>query len=176
MADAFWVHGNAAQLQLPSDLKSPAVTNGGFTVKVSPAKSGWIHMPLPTPTVVDDIRAELTAIHLNFSIDNPNAYIQQVVVYDGGASVATLPDAPYGGESALTLGLPAAHSVKSGIGLSIEYEFLWDTKEFGKPPTNEFATLTIHSAGADYKYVDLSGLTPKSTGPTIPSGTKAQQS
>jgi hypothetical protein len=151
MADAFWVHGNAAQVQLPTDLVKFAVTGPGFTVSAAASKFGWIHIPLPTPTVIDDVRAVLTAFHLDAVFDNPNASIDQLVVYDGNTQVYSSTN-PYGdGALVLTVTLPTPHSVSSGIGLSIHFGFLWGVKGT-TPPADDFVSITIRAAGADYTY------------------------
>ncbi|HEY5231611.1 MAG TPA: DUF6623 family protein [Galbitalea sp.] len=151
MADAFWVHGNAAQVQLPTDLVNIAVTGPGLTASAAASKFGWIHIPLPTPTVIDDVRAVITAFHLDAVFSNPNASIDQLVLYDGQTQVYSSTNSYGDGSLVLTVNLPTPHSVSSGIGLSIHFGFLWGVKGT-TPPADDFVSITIRAAGADYTY------------------------
>jgi hypothetical protein len=111
---ASWVHGNAAFLefphtnQFPRDLvtapRGQAPASGpafsdvigwrrawGAFFHIPPNDVNFIHIPIPTPVLVEDLRASLARAMVLFRADPVDCFLIRVEVFDGQNSIALFP-------------------------------------------------------------------------------------
>ena len=162
---ASWVPGYAAvaewmgnpQLQFPQDhhvsppQSDPVVpfsdVNGwrrawGAFFRIGPNVENWIHIPIPTPVIVEDKRATLGRVMALFRIDG--GALQHVLVLDGPNLILDRPGLDISGDH--SGGLDSSNSfdvnhdgIAWGVGFSLNF------RAFGAP-----ADLYIASAGGDF--------------------------
>jgi hypothetical protein len=152
MTDEVWIHGNAAQIEVPNNLTNASPTQAGFVVTAAGESAGRIHLPFPTPTVKDGIRARVTAIH--FVAADVFGFVSGFELYDGTTLVASFPtpqDKP-SFKFDLTLTLPSPHPVKEALNFAVFYQWNGELDKYGKPIAADSSSLTIYAAGAEYDY------------------------
>lgn len=148
---ASWVHGNALTVESPGNLARVGHFGWGADMAIQPGKGSWFHIPLPTPVIVGDVRAQLLRVFLMFSSDPGAGEIRNVHVYDGSSKPQEFNDLHLEGDhrggldGANTFNLSNPHTVAWGIGVTFFYQAAigFDTQI---PP----ARLILASAGADY--------------------------
>jgi hypothetical protein len=141
MSTTLWVHGNAAQVQYPTELTDIAYTGHGLTATIAAHKSGWIHIPIPSPEIESVPR--LTEVIGNFSISD--GHMDELSIYDGGNRIHH--ESGLDGDSYLHIQLTSPHDVSEGIGLSLHFEY------GGDPSIDNLAqTITITSAAGVYDF------------------------
>jgi hypothetical protein len=154
---ASWVSGNVAQVEVPGASRLLVVdatphsnvvgrrVGSGITFRSRAGQSNWFHFAIPTPVIVNDVRARLERVFVMYWID-AGARLNAVHVWDGPNPIQA-----YSG-----LGYTGAHfndidtqnnwaggggEVRFGIGISVLVE--------AQPGTD--ARLYFASAGADFR-------------------------
>ena len=118
-------------------------------MQVAPGKVSWFHAALPTPVIIDGVRAKLTRVFLMFEAEQGS--IRDVHVYDGSSKVQEFSGLNLSGEHRISLdgvntfNLTAPHTVRFGIGVS--FLFIADIGFDSQIPPSR---LILGSAGADY--------------------------
>lgn len=92
---ASWVHGTAVVMESPGDLGSYVFEfvhfGWGTQIKVRPGHSGWYHIAIPTPVILDNRRMKLHRVFLQWRQISgyPNCgYIEDAHLWDGQTRVA----------------------------------------------------------------------------------------
>lgn len=65
---ASWVHGNALNVESPENVGSYQHVFNGTNVIVTPGKSSWFHIVVPSPVVIGDVRAQLQRVFILFDV------------------------------------------------------------------------------------------------------------
>ena len=144
---ASWVHGNALTVETPANFVSIKPMGWGTDLEFRPDRYSWLHIPIPTPVIVKDVRATVQTFFLLHN--SSNAFLREVHIFDGQNRIhaenlrtgsawqqhAAELD-PYN-----TFTLPQPHSVRWGMGISF---LVYGSTPPGKP------TFTVVSAGADF--------------------------
>jgi hypothetical protein len=141
MSTTLWVHGNAAQVQHPTELTDIAYMGHGLTATIADHKSGWIHIPIPSPAIESVPR--LTQVIGNFFITD--GHMDELSIYDGGNRIHH--ESGLDGDSYLHINLASPHDVSEGIGLSLHFEYSGDPSIDNLPQT-----ITITSAAGVYDF------------------------
>ena len=82
-----WAHGSSMQLEYPNRVTSVRHTGTFARVEGSPGQNTWVHLPVPTPTVVNGSSVRVSAVLLSFRA-RANARVHEIIVYDGDRRVA----------------------------------------------------------------------------------------
>ena len=82
-----WAHGSSMQLEYPNRVTSVRHTGPFARVEGSPGQNTWVHLPVPTPTVVNGNSVRIGAVLVSFRA-RANAKVHEIIVYDGDRRVA----------------------------------------------------------------------------------------
>ncbi len=139
-----WAHGSSMQLEYPNRVTSVRHTGPFARIEGSAGQNTWVHLPVPTPTVINSSSVRVDAVLASFRA-RANARVHEVIVYDGDRRIAEhmdmdlrgdhldarfeVPDTPEAGKGiSVTLGLSfddSAPDVRSMqievIGVGIEF-------------------------------------------------------
>jgi len=149
-----WVHGNALVPESSENIIDFSHFGWGTDVTMKPGKGTWFHVPLPTPAIIDGLRAKVTRVFLLYETDSVT--IRQVHIYDGPWILEEQNSLQlFKGDfrksivPANTYTLKEPRTVRSGIGISF---FVLADASFGlsggseAPPTQ----FSIAAAGAEF--------------------------
>jgi hypothetical protein len=151
--NASWVHGNALTVESPENLSRVGHFGWGADLAIQPGKSSWFHLPLPTPVITSDARANLVRVFVMFKSDTGAGSIRNVHVYDGSSKVQEFNGLNLSGEHRTgvdgqnAFNLSAPHRVAWGIGVSFFFQAATGI-DSPIPP----ARLIISAAGGDYTF------------------------
>ena len=131
-----WVHGSSMQIEYPNRVTSVRHTGPFVRIEGSVGQNTWVHLPIPTPTVVDGASMRVGAALVSFRTRD-NATVHEVIVYDGEKRIAEhtdlnlqndqlgarfdVPDTPLAGQGInITLGVSFADNAPDARSLQIE--------------------------------------------------------
>jgi len=146
---ASWIHGNAVTVESPENFTRVGHYGWGGDMQFVPGKSSWLHIPLPTPVIVDDVRTTVQRLFVTFMADS--CQIRQLHVYDGSSKVQEFDNLDNTGEHRTgldamnTFDLAQPHQVLWGMGLTffVVADIGFDTQISPR--------LIISSAGGDFR-------------------------
>ena len=149
---ASWVHGNALTVQSPQFLSAQEVGHGGWGADYSviPGKATWMHIPVPTPVIVADVRTKFQKFFLLYEVLD-GGHIEQVHIYDGSFKIQEFNNLGRSGahrpqlDGANTFNLSAPHTVIFGIGITLL--FIADIGFDSQIPPSR---LILATAGVDF--------------------------
>jgi hypothetical protein len=141
VSTTLWVHGNAAQVQHPTELTDIVYMGHGLSATIKAHTSGWIHIPIPSPAI--ELVPRLVEVIGNFSISD--GHMDELSIYDGGNRIHH--ESGLDGNSFLRIHLAAPHDVSEGIGLSLHFEYGGDPSIDNLPQT-----IAITSAAGVYDF------------------------
>jgi hypothetical protein len=121
---ASWTHGTGLTVESPENLTRISYRGSGAYVFLKPGTSSWFHISIPTPVIVNTVRAHLERVFLLF--DAQGGSITNVHVYDGSSKVQQfdglhLQGNHLGLDAEDTFKLSAQHTVLFGIGISFVF-------------------------------------------------------
>ena len=156
MTTTLLVHGNAAQVQQPTEFASVQYTGPGLQVVLKAGQTGWVHIPLPSP----DVDGVLRLVSVWYNVQTDDAHIDELDIYDGSTRVYH-ENKSVTGEQSFGVTLSSAHDVEYGISLSLRITYPGDSSISNIPQT-----VVVNSASAeyDYKIVATQGANPPATG------------
>jgi hypothetical protein len=151
-----WTHGNSLRVETPESLESVFHVGWGTQLHFNSGQSSWLHITVPTPTILSGVRTELSRVFLLFTVDEGNGYIKQVHLYDGPFQTDDFGDDLFlQGEhwlaidKANTFVLKRPHVVAFGVGISFFFQAAKLTdKGSGDSP------LMLQIAGARAEFFD----------------------
>ena len=82
-----WVHGSSMQIEYPNRITSVRHTGPFVRIEGAAGQNTWVHLPVPTPTVVDGNKMRVGAALVSFRA-RANAKVNEVIVYDGERRIA----------------------------------------------------------------------------------------
>lgn len=82
---SMWIHSNAVVVETPENLGYTKHVGWGVNFGLLNNTQTWLHIPIPTPTLSNDVHLELQKVYLLFQTDHPDTggTIHAVHVYDG---------------------------------------------------------------------------------------------
>ena len=83
-----WVHGTSMQTEYPNRLTSVRHIGPFARIEGSAGQNTWVHFPVPTPALVGDDKLQVSAVLLNFRTRSDQAWVHEVVLYDGATTIA----------------------------------------------------------------------------------------
>jgi hypothetical protein len=149
---ASWVHGNALIVETPGNCAAITRFGWGTALDINPGTDNWFHIPIPTPVLIKDARAQLFRVFILFATKPGDGIVSEVRVFDGKTIIrnfgnlhleGNFEDRIVDGFNMFTLATP--HSTAAGIGVS--FHFLAATGiDSSIPPTR----VECIAAGADF--------------------------
>ena len=82
-----WVHGVNMQVEYPNRLTSVRATGPFVRIEGTRGQNTWLHFPLPTLAVVDDMRMNIERATISFRTRD-HASVHEVIIYDGESRIA----------------------------------------------------------------------------------------
>ena len=82
-----WVHGSSMQIEYPNRITSVRHTGPFVRIEGAAGQNTWVHLPVPTPTVVDGNNMRVGTALVSFRAQ-ANAKVNEVIVYDGERRIA----------------------------------------------------------------------------------------
>jgi hypothetical protein len=142
---ASWVHGNTLTIESPQNVTGHLLQGWGTTVDLNAGAATWLHIAIPTPVIVRDVRTHAQRFFLLVSI-GLEPVITDVHIYDGPSRIHQAVTSLRGNQSSLstanTFTLPAPHAVRWGTSISFRVQTT-DSIHGGH-------LFTVFSAGADF--------------------------
>jgi hypothetical protein len=151
---ASWTHGNVTELEIQNNssvTKTPRGWGAEFSFPTTDNglvnTEAWLHVPIPTPVLTDNVRPNAFRFFLLFSCDPNLGFVDTVQLYDGPNLIQSFDQQHLGGSAYLNQILPEntflldnPYSVKFGLSISFHY-FL----------SGGSAMLTVSTAGCDFQ-------------------------
>ena len=147
---ANWAHGNSLTVESQDCVSRHQYVRGGTEVEVKPGKSTWLHIALPTPVIINDVRSQLQRIFILFGVQN-GGHITEVEIHDGSIKVHEFKQLSLSGihqspDHVNTFNLPTLHSVRWAI--CISFLFVADPETTGEQARP--SDLIVSTAGGDF--------------------------
>jgi Family of unknown function (DUF6623) len=146
---ASWNHGNAVRVETPENFKSIKPMGWGTDLELIPGRQSWLHIPVPTPVIVDDVRVRVRTLFLLFNSDL--AFLHDVHIFDGPSRIQSfdLLGTVWGQHGSAidtvnTFKLSTSHSVSWAMSISFRFEAAKVIEVPRRP------TLSVVAAGADF--------------------------
>ncbi len=131
-----WVHGSSMQIEYPNRVTSVRHTGPFVRIEGSVGQNTWVHLPIPTPTVMDGASMRVGTALVSFRTRD-SATVNEVIVYDGEKRIAEhtdlnlqndqlgarfdVPDTPPAGQGInITLGVSFADNAPDARSMQIE--------------------------------------------------------
>lgn len=87
---SIWVHGTIVQVENPDALANTVRKGRGTAFTGKSASFNWFHFPVPTPSVLDNIRPLLAKVFVYYdSIQGLSPTIEKIHLWDGGQQIKT---------------------------------------------------------------------------------------
>jgi hypothetical protein len=124
---ATWVHGNALTVETPGNCAAILHKGWGTDLLINSGTETWFHIPISTPVLINDVRAQLVRVFILFETTPGDGFIGNVHVYDGAFNPQQFNDLNLAGEhrtgldGANTFTLAQPHTVAFGIGISFRF-------------------------------------------------------
>ena len=87
---ASWIHGNSVVVEdPPNDPQVFSMTHYGWgtVVRIRPNTSFWLHIPIPTPVIVNDKRLKLIRVFLLWRVASGKGLLTGLDLWDGGRKI-----------------------------------------------------------------------------------------
>ena len=140
-----WVHGISMQAEYQNRLTSVRHIGPFARIEGSPGQNTWLHFPVPTPAVSGDGRLKLGSVLLNFRTRTPEAWVHEVVVYDGAATVAEFRDLHLTGDHpSERFAVAGQPDVQYALNITVGVQF------GPQPPTIQAMTIEFIAAGCEF--------------------------
>ena len=131
-----WVHGSSMRIEYPNRVTAVRHTGPFVRIEGMAGQNTWVHLPVPTPTVVDGASMRVGAALVSFRT-RANAKVHEVIVYDGERRISEhmgldlrdshlegrfeVPDNPEAGQGInITLGVAFDDSAPDARSMQIE--------------------------------------------------------
>jgi hypothetical protein len=124
---ATWVHGNALTVETPDNCAAIHHQGWGTDLLIKPGTQTWFHIPISTPVLINNARAQLVRVFILFESKLGDGFISNVHVYDGASKPQEFNglhlEGPHrsGIDGANTFTLARPHSVAFGIGITFRF-------------------------------------------------------
>ena len=142
---ASWVHGNTVTIETPQSVRTHTPQGRGSSIDLHPGAATWLHIAIPTPVFVDDVRLRALRFFLLLSTAS-GAKITEVHLWDGLRRIHEDSTTLWGDHSAIgtpnTFVPPGRHLAQFGTSIS----FLARASD----DNHGGHSFTVFSAGADF--------------------------
>ena len=140
-----WVHGTSMQAEYADRLTSVRHISPFARIEGSAGQNTWLHFPIPTPAVAGDGRLRAGAVLLNFRTRTSEAWVHEIVLYDGASTVAEYRDLHLSGDHpSERFNVPDHPEVQWALNVTVGVQF------GPKPPTIQSMTMEFIAAGCEF--------------------------
>ena len=140
-----WVHGTSAQVEYASRLASVRHIGPYARIEGLAGQNAWVHLTVPTPPVTDGNKLKIGAVLINFRTRTDQAWIHEVVVYDGSATVAEFRDLHLSGDHPeQRFDIPDQPEVNWALSITVGVRFS------DNPPTVASTTMEFNAAAGEF--------------------------
>jgi hypothetical protein len=123
LANATWIHGNAAVIEHPAQIESQRYFGFYNRIIGKPNTTNWIHFALPTPVIENGRRRILDRFMLR-ATTGPDAVLRSVHIRDGERVVALHEGVNRSGSLAFErFGVASMPDVRWGLSVSLGFDF-----------------------------------------------------
>ena len=140
-----WVHGTSMQAEYADRLTSVRHIGPFARIEGSAGQNTWLHFPIPTPAVAGDGRLRAGAVLLNFRTRTSEAWVHEIVLYDGASTVAEYRDLHLSGDHpSERVNVPDHPEVQWALNVTVGVQF------GPEPPTIQSMTMEFIAAGCEF--------------------------
>ena len=140
------VHGTSMQAEYPDRLTSVRHIGPFARIEGSPGQNTWLHFPVPTPAVSGERRPRAGAVLLNFRTRTSDAWVHEVIVYDGAATVAEYRDLHLSGEHpSERFEVSGSHEVQWALNITVGVQF--------SPDATNVQSMTMEFVAAGIEFI-----------------------
>ncbi|HEX7154109.1 MAG TPA: DUF6623 family protein [Thermoanaerobaculia bacterium] len=146
---AVWVHGSSVEVEDTAVLNATRRLGWGTVFSGKPGKFAWFHINIPTPVIVNDVRAVLEKVFIFYKTDG--ASIRNVHFWDGPHQIKAFDGLMLTGDrsggivATNSWAITPAATMRYGLGLSIGVQY---SIGFDSAITTDILFTT---AGADFR-------------------------
>ena len=117
-ADWFFCHGTGAVLQEDAVENCTYYAHLGWGLEfiLKKGKTAWVHFPIPGPALDN---TSVRQIQIGFNMENANAYISTVALWDGGLFVKEIKGKWTGTNKIVTLSLDKSYKIYYGLNVCV---------------------------------------------------------
>jgi hypothetical protein len=142
---ASWVHGNTVTIETPQSVRTLTPQGRGSSIDLHPGAATWLHIAIPTPVIVGDVRVRAQKFFLLLSTAS-DVKVTEVHIWDGLRRIHEETTTLWGNHSAIstinTFVPPGRHFAQLGTSISFLARAT-DANHGGH-------SFTVFSAGADF--------------------------
>ena len=140
-----WVHGTSMQAEYPDRLTSVRHIGPFARIEGAAGQNTWLHFPVPTPAVAAGGKLRAGAVLLNFRTRTSDAWVHEVVVYDGAATLAEFRGLHLSGEHpADRFEVPGSPEIQLALNITVGVQF------GANPSTVQSMTMEFIGAGCEF--------------------------
>ena len=140
-----WVHGASMQVEYLPRITSVRHTGPFVRIEGNGGQNTWVHFPIPTLTVNNDVRTKAEAALLSFRTRS-HATVNEVIVYDGEKRIAEHMGINLKGDHLDgRFEIPGAPEVNVGLNITVGVTF-----DEGAPDTRAMQ-IEIVGAGVEFR-------------------------
>ena len=140
-----WVHGTSMQCEYANRLSSVRHIGPFARIEGSTGQNTWLHFPIPTLAVAGDGKLRVGAVVLKFRTTTEEAWVHEVVLYDGRSTIAEYRNLRLSGEHPSerfeVLGQP---EVQWALNITLGVQFA------AAPRTIQSMTMEFDAAGCEF--------------------------
>jgi len=139
------VHGTSMQAEYPNRLSSVRHIGPFARIEGAAGQNTWVHFPIPTPAVAGNGKLRAGAVVLNFRTRTSEAWVHEIVLYDGATTVAEYRDLHLSGEHpSERFDVPGHPEVQWALNVTVGVQF------GPNPPTIQAMTMEFIAAGCEF--------------------------
>lgn len=142
VVQSLWTHGTSMQIEYPERLA--LVRRAAYYIEVQgeAGSSNWFHFAVPTSVLAGDSNLYLGSVFVRFKTESPQAYVEEVHLYDGEKKIAEFNGLRLNPEEFRTDRFdPALTRMDYGLGVSLKVVF---------GSEGESMVMKFSSAGANF--------------------------
>ena len=119
-----WVHGTSLQAEYMDRLVSVRHVGPFARVEGQGGQNTWVHFPIPSPASSGNGGAKANAVLLNFRTRGEDAWVHEVVLYDGAKTIAEHRDLHLSGDhSDARFDVPGTPGVELALNVTVGIMF-----------------------------------------------------
>ncbi len=140
-----WVHGTSMQGEYQNRLSSVRHIGPFARIEGSASQNTWVHFPVPAPAVAGDGVLRVGAVLLNFRTRTEDAWVHEVVLYDGATTLAEFRGLHLSGDHpAERFEVQGQPQVRWALNVTVGVQF------GPSPPNIQATTMEFVAAGCEY--------------------------
>ena len=140
-----WVHGTSMKAEYPNRLTSVRHIGPFARIEGVAGQNTWVHFPVPTPAVAVGGRLRAGAVLLNFRTRTSEAWVHEVVIYDGASTVAEFRGLHLSGENPVArFDVPGHPEIQLALNITVGVQFGTN------PSTAQSMTMEFVGAGCEF--------------------------